>query len=257
METTELLADAHRKAAAFVNAASPGEIVFGANMTTLAFAIARAVGRSLRPGDEIVVTDLDHHANVDPWVALERDYGATIVRVPLLGDRPVLDFAAFERLLGPRTRLVALGLSSNAFGTVNPVADYARLAHDCGALVFVDAVHAAAHQSLDVRALGADMLAFSAYKLYGPHVGVLYCRDELLERLDVPRVQPQKPVGSKRAESGTLNHEGIVGTAAALDFLASFTIAEDVTLRERFARTMQTVRGGRRARLRRTRARLA
>ncbi len=240
-ETSDLLAGAHRKAAAFVGAASPGEIVFGANMTTLTFAIARAVGRSLRPGDEIVVTDLDHHANIDPWVALERDYGAKIVRVPLLGDRPQLDFAAFERLLGPRTRFVAIGLSSNAFGTVNPVADYARLAHERGALVFVDAVHAAAHQALDVRALGADMLAFSAYKLYGPHVGVLYCRDELLERLDVPRVRPQTPVGSKRAESGTLDHEGIVGTAAALDFLAQLSPATDGTLTERFAATMQMV----------------
>ena len=240
-ETDALLVDAHRKAAAFVNAATPGEIVFGANMTTLNFAIARAFGRSLDPGDEIVVTDLDHHANIDPWVALERDFGATIVRVPLLDDRPQLDFAAYERLLGPRTRLVALGLSSNAFGTVNPVADYARLAHERGASVFVDAVHAAAHQSLDVRALGADMLAFSAYKLYGPHVGVLYCRDELLERLDVPRVRPQKPIGSKRAESGTLNHEGIVGTVAALDFLAGITPATDLSLRERFVATMQTV----------------
>ena len=219
-ETDATLAGARASVAAFIGAASPGEILFGANMTTLTFSLARAVGRSLQAGDEIVVTELDHHANVDPWVALARDCGAVVRRIPLIANTPQLDFAAFERLLGPRTRVVALGVSSNAFGTRNPVAEYARAAHAAGALVFVDAVHAAAHESLDVTALGADMLAFSAYKVYGPHVGIVYCRDELLARLDVPRVEPQLPVGSKRAESGTQNHEGIAGVTAALAFLA-------------------------------------
>ncbi len=239
-ETDAALNTARASAAAFVNAASPDEILFGANMTTLTFALARAIGRSLRPGDEIIVSALDHHANVDPWRALARDYGAVIKCVPLLEGLPQLDFAQFERLLGPRTRVLALGLSSNAFGTLTPVAAYARAAHELGALVFIDAVHAAAHAPLDVRALHADLLAFSAYKVYGPHVGIAYCRDELLERLDVPRVEPQAPVGSKRAESGTLNHEGIVGTAAAIDFLADVT-AVDGSQRTRIVAAMQAL----------------
>jgi cysteine desulfurase family protein (TIGR01976 family) len=247
VETGLALQRARAAAAAFVNAASTDEIVFGANMTTLTFDIARAIGRSLTPGDEIVVTDLDHHANIDPWIALTRDYGAVIKHAPLLADRAQLDLEAYERLLGPRTRLVAMGLSSNAFGTINPVERMAAAAHRQGALVFVDAVHAAAHAPLDVAALGADMLAFSAYKVYGPHVGVAYCRDALLERLDFPRLAPQTPVGSKRAESGTLNHEGIVGTGAAIEFLADLSAAGDVPLRERIAATMNRLASEERA----------
>jgi len=238
VETDEALANARALAASFVGAASPDEILFGNNMTTLTFAVARAFGRTLRRGDEIIVTDLDHHANIDPWLALERDYGAVVKRVPLLDGQPQLDVAAFERLLGPRTRLVAIGLSSNAFGTINPIAMMADSAHRAGALVFVDAVHAAAHTSLDVRALGADMLAFSAYKVYGPHVGVAYVRDELLDRFDFPRVAPQTPLGPKRAESGTLNHEGIVGTGAALEFLASAGAAGTGSLKARLTASL-------------------
>jgi cysteine desulfurase family protein (TIGR01976 family) len=235
VETTEALQQAHVAAAAFVNAASAGEMIFGNNMTTLTFSIARAVGRSLEPGDEIVVTDLDHHADIDPWVALARDYGAVIRRVPLRDNRAALDIDAYEALLGPRTRVVAVGLSSNAFGTINPVARMAAAAHRAGALVFVDAVHAAAHAQVDVTALGADMLAFSAYKVYGPHVGVTYCSEALLERLAFPRLAPQLPRGSRRAESGTLNHEGIVGTTAAISFLASLGGPDHEPLRARLS----------------------
>jgi cysteine desulfurase family protein (TIGR01976 family) len=238
IETDAALRRARAAAAAFVNAASSDEILFGANMTTLTFHIARAIGRTLEPGDEIVVTDLDHHANIDPWVALARDYGALIKHVPLLADTAQLDIDAYEALLGPRTRLVAIGLSSNAFGTINPVQRIAAAAHRQGALVFVDAVHAAAHAPVDVIGLGADMLAFSAYKVYGPHVGVAYCHDALLERLDFPRVAPQARKGSRRAESGTLNHEGIVGTGAAIEFLAGLSGTEDEPLRERLVLTM-------------------
>ncbi len=237
VETDRALRHARAAAAAFVNAASPDEILFGNNMTTLTFHLARAVGRMLEPGDEIIVTDLDHHANIDPWVALARDYGAVIKRVPLCDRQPVLDIAAYEALLGPRTRLVAIGLSSNAFGTINPVAQVAAAAHRAGALVFVDAVHAAAHAPVDVAELGADLLAFSAYKVYGPHVGVAYCRDALLDRLDFPRLAPQVPKGSRRAESGTLNHEGIVGTGAALEFLAAASDSAG-SLREQLVATM-------------------
>jgi cysteine desulfurase family protein (TIGR01976 family) len=227
VETTAALDAARGLAAAFVNAASPEELLFGANMTTLTYHIARAFGRSLAPGDEIIVTELDHHANIDPWRALERDYGAVVKFVPLLERRPHIDVAAYERLLGPRTRLVAIGLSSNAFGTINPVARIAAAARAHGALVFVDAVHAAAHGVLDVRALGADVLAFSAYKVYGPHVGVAYVRADVLERLDFPKLAPQRSTGHKRGETGTLDHEGIAGTAAALEFLAGFGTGDD------------------------------
>jgi cysteine desulfurase family protein (TIGR01976 family) len=238
IETDRALCAARAAAAAFVNAASPDEILFGNNMTTLTFHIARAIGRTLTPGDEIVVTDLDHHANIDPWVALARDYGAVIRHAPLRDSLPALDLDAYEALLGRRTKLVAIGLSSNAFGTINPVSRIAAAAHRAGALVFVDAVHAAAHAPVDVADLGADLLAFSAYKVYGPHVGIAYCRDALMERLDFPRLAPQTPKGSRRAESGTLNHEGIVGTGAAIEFLAAASGLPDRPLRERLSATM-------------------
>jgi len=232
-ETDAAISTARAKVAVFLNAASTGEIVFGANMTTLTYHLARAVGRALRPGDEIIVTDLDHHANIDPWVALARDYGATIVRVPLLGGRPELDLAAYRAALSVRTKLVAVGVSSNAFGTLNPVAAMIAEAHAVDALVYVDAVHSAAHATLDVRALDADFLVFSAYKLYGPHVGVAYIRDTVLEKLDVPKLAPQASYGSKRAESGTQNFEGIVGLGAALDFLADLAPDPTAPFRER------------------------
>lgn len=243
VETDIALRHARAAAAAFVNAGSTDEIVFGANMTTLTFHIARAIGRTLAPGDEIIVTELDHHANIDPWVALTRDYGAVIKYVPLSENRPLLDLDAYEALLNSRTKLVAVGLSSNAFGTINPVSRMAAAARRAGALVFVDAVHAAAHAPIDVDALGADMLAFSAYKVYGPHVGVAYVADALLDRLEFPRLAPQLPKGSKRAESGTLNHEGIVGTGAAISFLAEASGTADGSLRERLITTMTRLGG--------------
>jgi len=237
-ETDAGLTRARETVATFLNA-TPSEIVFGANMTTLAFHLARAIGRSLSPGDEIVVTDLDHHANIDPWVALARDYGATIRRVPLRDGRPELDLDAYRALLSSRTKLVAVGLSSNAFGTINPVAAMVADAHRVGALAFVDAVHAAAHGTLDVQALDADLLAFSAYKVYGPHVGIAYVRDALLERLDIPKLAPQAHAGGKRAESGTQSFEGIAGTAAALDFIAALDGDATASLRTRLVRAMR------------------
>ncbi len=238
VETDAGLRHARATVAAFLNA-TPDEIVFGANMTTLTFHLARAIGRSLSPGDEIVVTDLDHHANVDPWVALARDYGATIRRVPLRDGKPELDLDAYRAMLSPRTKVVAVGLSSNAFGTINPVAAMVADAHRVGALAFVDAVHAAAHGVLDVRALDADLLAFSSYKVYGPHVGIAYVRDALLERLEVPKLAPQASYGAKRAESGTMNFEGIAGTAAALEFIADLDAETHAPVRDRLARAMR------------------
>ncbi len=240
VETDEGLRRARATVAAFLNA-TPNEIVFGANMTTLTFHLARAIGRSLVPGDEIVVTDLDHHANVDPWVALARDFGATIRRVPLRDSSPELDLDAYRAMLSSRTKVVAVGLSSNAFGTINPVAAMVADAHRVGALAFVDAVHAAAHGALDVRMLDADLLAFSAYKVYGPHVGVAYVRDALLDRLEIPKLAPQADDGAKRAESGTMNFEGIAGAAAALDFIADLDDDTHAPFRDRVVRAMRAL----------------
>ena len=238
LETDEILSRSRATVAAFLGATTD-EVIFGANMTTLTFHLARALGRSLSQGDEVIVTDLDHHANVDPWVALARDYGAVVRRVPLRDGTPELDLDAYRAMLSQKTKIVAVGLSSNAFGTINPVAAMVSDAHRVGAVAYVDAVHAAAHGVLDVRALDADLLAFSAYKVYGPHVGIAFVRDALLERLDVPKLAPQSSLGAKRAESGTLNFEGIAGAAAALDFIAGLDAETTSPVRERLTRAMR------------------
>ena len=201
--------------------ASPEEIVFGANMTTLTFHLARAIGRRLGPGDEIAVTELDHHANIDPWRALERERGVTVRSARFDARSGQLDRDALARAIGPRTRVVAIGAASNALGTVNDLAHAAALARSVGALLFVDAVHGAPHVLPDVAALDCDFLACSAYKFYGPHVGVLYGRRHRLEELDAPKLAPAPSEAPELLETGTQNHEGIVGARAAVDFLAS------------------------------------
>jgi cysteine desulfurase family protein (TIGR01976 family) len=197
------------------------EVAFGANMTTLTFHLARALGRGWGTGDEVVVTELDHHANVDPWRALAVERGLTIRTVPFVVETGELNWDALERAITPRTRLVAVGAASNALGTVTDVVRAARLAHDVGALVFVDAVHYTPHRLTDVDALQADFLVCSAYKFYGPHVGVLWGRRGLLAELDLPKLAPAPDDVPERVETGTLNHEGIAGTLAAVEFLAS------------------------------------
>jgi len=219
-ETDAALAAARRAVADFLGA-SADEVAFGANMTTLTFHLARALGRAWGPGDEVVVTELDHHANVDPWRALARERGVVIRSVPFVPETGQLDLQALTAALGPRTRLLALGAASNALGTINDVREMAARAHAAGALVFVDAVHYAPHSRVDVRNLGCDFLACSAYKFYGPHVGILYGRQERLANLDVPKLEPAPDAAPERLETGTQNHEGIVGTAAAVDFLAA------------------------------------
>ena len=218
-ETDHAIAEAREALADLLNA-SPDEIAFGANMTTLTFHLARALGRSWGPGDEIVVTELDHHGNVAPWRALERERGVTIRTAALLPDRGALDWDDLTRAIGPKTRLLAIGAASNALGTINDLSRAIGLARTAGALTFVDAVHYAPHAPIDVRALGCDFLACSAYKFYGPHVGVLYGQRELLEMLDVPKLAPAPNTAPERLETGTQNHEGLVGAAAAVNFLA-------------------------------------
>jgi cysteine desulfurase family protein (TIGR01976 family) len=230
-ETDAALEGARRALGDYVNGA-PDEIVFGANMTTLTFHLGRALGRGLGPGDEIVVTELDHHANVDPWRALARERGVSVRAVRLLPQTGRLDEDDLMRALTPRTRLLAIGAASNALGTISDVTRAAERAHALGALVFVDAVHYAAHHAPDVRALGCDFLACSAYKFYGPHVGVLWGRRALLAELDAAKLQPASDAPPERLETGTLNHEGLVGAGAAVDFLASLA-PEEGTRRER------------------------
>lgn len=220
-QETDAMLLAARKAVADLVGGAEDEIAFGANMTTLTFHLSRALGRAWGPGDEVVVTELDHHANVAPWHALARERGVTIRTVPMLPDRAELDLRALEALLGPRTRLVAVGAASNAVGTINEIPAIAASARAAGALTFVDAVHYAPHRLVDVEALGADFLACSAYKFYGTHVGILWGRQPLIEALDVPTLLPAPNSAPERLETGTQNHEGIAGALAAIDWLAS------------------------------------
>lgn len=237
-ETDALLMQSREALADFLGATA-GEIAFGANMTTLLFHIARAIGRGLQPGDEIIVTELDHHANIAPWQALAKERGAVLRWLPLDLDTFRHEVGAFEQLLTDRTKVVAIGAASNILGTVSDVARLVRLAKAAGAITVVDAVHYAPHHLVDVQALGADFVLCSAYKFYGPHVGVVYGRAEATAALDLPRLEPSPDWVPECLETGTQNHEGIVGAAAAVEFLAS--IAGDVTAprRDRLASTMQ------------------
>ena len=234
-ETDAAIAAARQAFADFLGAA-PDEVAFGANMTTLTFHLARALGRGWQPGDEVVTTELDHHANIAPWRALERDFGIRVRTARMVPETGQLDWDDLERCINERTRLLAVGAASNAIGTISDVRRAADMAHAAGALIFVDAVHLAAHAPLDVRALDCDFLACSAYKFYGPHIGVLYGRRALVESLDVPRLEPAPDEAPERLETGTQNHEGIVGAAAAVDFLAS--LSQGGTRRERLLMTL-------------------
>ena len=211
-----VVAAARQAAADFLGAPSPAAIHFGPNMTTLTFHVSRAIGAVLRPGDEILVTALDHNANIDPWRLVAAERGAVIRQVDVHPEDGTLDLDDLRGKLSARTRLVAVGFASNALGTVNPVAQIARWVHDAGGWVYVDAVHWAPHGLTDVVALDVDFLVCSAYKFYGPHQGVLYARPGLLESLPSYKVRPaEDPV-----ETGTGAFELIAGVAAAVEYLA-------------------------------------
>lgn len=216
---TDALIAGTRVACADFLGCDPDEVVFGANMTTLTYALSRAIGRELRPGDEIVVTCLDHAANVSPWRALE-EIGAVIRVVDIHPEDCTLDMGDLERKINGRTRLVAIGYASNATGTVNDVAAAVGLARAAGAWTFVDAVHYAPHGPIDAHGLDCDFLACSAYKFYGPHVGVLYGKREHLARLRPYKLRPASDEVPSRWETGTLNHEGLAGLSAAIGYLA-------------------------------------
>ena len=219
-ETDAAIEHAREVCAEFLNA-SPTEIAFGANMTTLTFHLSRALSLNYEANDEIIVTELDHHANIDPWRRLAVERGVTIRTVRMDTETGQLNWDDLEHFVGPKTRLVAIGAASNALGTINDLAAAIELAHNAGALVFVDAVHYAPHALIDVRKLDCDFLGMSAYKFYGPHIGVLFAKRALLEQIDFPKLVPAPDYAPENAETGTQNQEGMVGAAAAIDFLAS------------------------------------
>ncbi len=219
-ESDAVIDRAHAAVAAFFNAASPDEIVFGPNMTSLTFSISRALARELQPGDELIVTRLDHDANISPWLLAAEDRGCTVRWLDFDVETCTLEMAQLEALLSKRTRIVAVGYASNAVGTVNPVREIVQAAHNAGALCYVDAVQFAPHGVIDVQDLDCDFLVASAYKFFGPHVGALYGKTEHLDRLQAYKVRPAPAQPPGKFETGTQNHEGLAGTLGALEYLA-------------------------------------
>lgn len=219
----------------------PEGIVFGQNMTTLTYALSRAMGRAWSSGDEVVVTDLDHQANITPWIQAAEDAGATVRRIPFDPDTCRLDMERLEGALGPRTRVVAIGYASNAVGTVNDVARVCAAARAVGAISFVDAVHYAPHGVIDVLAIGCDFLACSAYKFFGPHLGVMWGRPELLAELTPYRLPPAPDHVPDRWETGTLSHESIAGAAEAVEWIAGLGAPELGSRRERVVAGMRAI----------------
>jgi cysteine desulfurase family protein (TIGR01976 family) len=229
-----ILDEAHQAMADMLNATSPDEIVFGPNMTTLTLGVSRALAREIGPGDEIVVTRMDHDANVSPWLLAAEDQGATVRWADFDVEDYTLDMEGLRGLINERTKIVAVGYASNALGTVNDVATVVRWAHDAGALAYVDAVQYAPHGPIDVQALDCDFLVCSAYKFYGPHLGVLYGKYELLDRLRAYKVRPAPGNPPGKYETGTQNHEGIAGTLAAVNYLAGIGQQYGQAYQERF-----------------------
>jgi len=230
-ETDAIIETARHTFADFLSA-SANEIVFGPNTTSMIYHLSRALGRTLGPGDEVVITELEHHANVAPWQALEVERGVRLRISQMDPESGQLDWNDFERLVTKRTKVVAFGAGCNALGTVNDYRRAVQLAHSVGALALVDAVHYAPYFLCDVKEIDCDFLTCSAYKFYGPHVSVFYGKQELLESIDFPKLQPAPDTAPERVEMGTLNHEGIAGAAAAVDFYASL-VAQVDNLRNR------------------------
>jgi cysteine desulfurase family protein (TIGR01976 family) len=237
-ETDALIEDSRQAFADFFNA-SPDEVVFGQNMTSLAFHLSRALGRRFEAGDEIIVTELDHHGNVDTWRALEKDRGVVIRVLPMDIESGELFMDELPDLINDRTKVLAIGAASNALGTITDVTAACKMARNAGVLSFVDAVHFAPHSLIDVKAIGCDFLACSAYKFYGPHIGILYGRNELLSSIDFPKLRPAPDNSPDRVETGTQSHESIVGAAAAVDFIAS--LGEGATRRDRLASAFEAM----------------
>jgi cysteine desulfurase family protein (TIGR01976 family) len=234
-ESDRLLAEAHRAVADLLGSSDPDLTVFGPNMTTLTFALALALGKRWRSGDEVLVTRLEHDANFTPWVEAAREAGAVVRHAAIRRDDCTLDLDDLESKLSDRTRLVAVTAASNAVGTVPPLGRVVAAAHRAGALVFVDAVHYAPHRPIDVTAWDCDFLACSAYKFFGPHVGILWGKRELLEQLAVRKLRPSPAGLPGRWMTGTQNHEGMAGTLAAIEYLAEIGRTHAVEARDRRA----------------------
>ena len=236
-ESDAMIAAARETVATFLGAPSGRTISFGQNMTTLCYSLSHALGRELAAGDEVVITQLDHEANRGPWIGL-RERGVNVKEVRL-GPDGRLDYEDMAAKVGPRTHVVAMGLSSNALGTVNDAALARTLARKVGALLVLDAVHYAPHFPVDVAALDADYLFCSAYKFYGPHVGILYARPGLLEKLDPDRLRTQDQTAPERFETGTLNHAALAGVKAAIEYMAAW--GDGATLRERVVSAVSSI----------------
>lgn len=236
-ETDRLLEETRETVAAFLGTSDGSTISFGANMTTLAFSLSKAFARTLKPGDEVLITQLDHEANRSPWLSL-RDHGLVVREISITKDAS-LDYDDLRRKVNERTRLVAMGWASNAFGTINDVALARELTYRVGAWLLVDAVHYAPHFSMSVNTLGIDFLLCSAYKFYGPHVGILYSRKGLLDQLPTDRLRTQDPRSPHRIETGTLNHAAIAGVKAAIEYIAS--IGTGNMMRDKLVQAMHTM----------------
>jgi cysteine desulfurase family protein (TIGR01976 family) len=218
-KSDEVLHEAHVAMADFLNAASPDEIVFGNNMTTLTLHISRSLARTLNPGDELVVTRLDHDANISPWLLIAEDRGCKVTWVDFDVEDGTLNLDDFSRAMEHKPKIVAIGYASNALGTVNPVRKLTKMAKEAGALVYVDAVQYAPHGPIDVEDIGPDFLVCSSYKFFGPHAGILYGRFDLLNELKAYKVRPASNNPPYKFETGTQNHEGISGVLGAIEYL--------------------------------------
>lgn len=239
-ETDDVVTEARRAAADFTGA-DPGEIVFGPNATTLLLHLSRSFAKTLEEGDEVVVTRLDHDANVRPWILAAADAGATVRWVDVREDDVTIDVDSFEAALSPRTKLVAFTLASNAVGTIPPAGDLVARAKEVGAVVAVDAVHFAQHRLPDLHGLGADLLACSPYKFFGPHLGIVAARRSLLESLTPYKLVPASDEVPDRWETGTQNHEGLAGLVAAVDYLAGIAGAAGTPRRDRLVASYDAI----------------
>ncbi|MCS7061214.1 MAG: cysteine desulfurase-like protein [Anaerolineae bacterium] len=223
-ESDAIVHEAHEVMADFLNAARAEEIIFGQNMTSLTFAMSRSIGQTIQAGDEIILTRLDHDANYSPWHLMAQERGAVVRVVDINADDCTLNMDDFERFLGPRTKLVAVGYASNAVGTINPVKQIIEMAKAAGALTYIDAVHYAPHGPIDVQELGCDFLVCSPYKFFAPHLGTLYGRHALLESLPAYKVRPASARPPHKFETGTQSHEsmaGLIGTMQYLEWLGN------------------------------------
>ena len=222
LKAEKIVIDAHRAMAAFLNAQSPDEITFGQNMTTLTFHISRSLGRLLKPKDEIILTRMDHDANIAPWLMLADDLDLTIRWIDVDPSTYELDMSTYDAALNERTRLVAVGLASNTIGTVNDVKTISERARQFGALVYVDAVQYAPHRMIDVQDIGCDFLVCSPYKFFGPHQGVLWGRREILDQLTAYKVRAVSDGSPDQFETGTLSHESMAGVLGAVEYFSWF-----------------------------------